>query len=144
MLKWHLKLFCQKLFSANRRVGICLASRTSWNDDSKQTHLFHKVTIAFKNQSISNIIRWVAGLLGRSSRHLMVQSLFDRLGIKQWVDSSILLFLSYKRNKKNKKIIVRGILQKLLKYWTIRLRDHRPSKPVTQRIILEIDWFIMC
>jgi hypothetical protein len=39
------------------------------------------------------------------------------------------------------KIIVRGILQKLLKYWTIRRRDDRPSNPVTQRIILEIDWF---
>ena len=35
--------------------------------------------------SVSNIIRWNAGLLGRSSRRLMVQSLFDRLGIKQWV-----------------------------------------------------------
>jgi hypothetical protein len=30
-------------------------------------------------------------------------------------------------------------LQKLLKYWTIRLRDDRPSNPATQRIILEID-----
>ena len=40
-----------------------------------------------KNQSISNIIRWNAGLLGRSSRRLMVQSLFDRLGIKQWVNN---------------------------------------------------------
>ena len=39
------------------------------------------------------------------------------------------------------KIIVRGILQKLLKYWTIRRRDDRPSKPATQRNILEIDWF---
>ena len=37
------------------------------------------------------------------------------------------------------KIIVRGILQKLLKYWTIRRRDDRPSKPVTKRIVLEID-----
>ena len=41
---------------------------------------------ASKKQSISNIIRWNAGLLGRSSRRLMVESLFDRLGIKQWVD----------------------------------------------------------
>ena len=37
------------------------------------------------------------------------------------------------------KIIVRGILQKLLKYWTIRRQDDRPSKPATQRIRLEID-----
>ena len=37
------------------------------------------------------------------------------------------------------KIIVRGILQRLLKYWTIRRRDNCPSKPATQRIILEID-----
>ena len=35
-----------------------------------------------------------------------------------------------------------GILQKLLKYWTIRRRDDRPSNPATQRIILEIDWFL--
>ena len=40
------------------------------------------------------------------------------------------------------KIIVRGILQKLLKYWTIRRRDDYPSNPATQRIILEIDWFL--
>ena len=39
------------------------------------------------------------------------------------------------------KIIVRGILQKLLKYWTIRRRNDRPSNPAIQRIILEIDWF---
>ena len=37
------------------------------------------------------------------------------------------------------KIIVRGILKKLLKYWTIRRRDDRPSNPATQRIILQID-----
>ena len=37
------------------------------------------------------------------------------------------------------KTIVRGILQKMLKYWTIRQRDDRPSNPATQRIILEID-----
>ena len=37
------------------------------------------------------------------------------------------------------KIIVREILQKLLKYWTIRWWDDRPSKPATQPIILEID-----
>ena len=37
------------------------------------------------------------------------------------------------------KIIVRGILQKLLRYWTIRRRDDRPSNPATQRIILKID-----
>ena len=37
------------------------------------------------------------------------------------------------------KIIVRGILQKLLKYWTIRQQNDRPSNPATQRIILEID-----
>ena len=41
--------------------------------------------------SISNIIRWNAGLLGRPSRCLMVQSLFDRLGIKQWVDGLALV-----------------------------------------------------
>ena len=40
------------------------------------------------------------------------------------------------------KIIVRGILQKLLKYWTIRRRNDRPSNPATQRNILEIDWFL--
>jgi hypothetical protein len=69
------------------------------------------------------------------------------LGIKQWVDglalehfkglinSKFLLFLSY---KKIMKIIVSGMLQKLLKYWTIRMRDHCSSKPVTQHIILEI------
>ena len=39
------------------------------------------------------------------------------------------------------KIIARGIFQKMLKYWTIRCEDGRPSNPVTQRIILEIDWF---
>ena len=37
------------------------------------------------------------------------------------------------------KIIVRGILQKSLKYWTIRRRNDGPSKPAAQRIILEID-----
>ena len=37
------------------------------------------------------------------------------------------------------KINVREILQKMLKYWTIRRRDDRPSNPVTQRNILEID-----
>ena len=47
------------------------------------------------------------------------------------------------------KIIVRGILQKLLKYWTIRRWDDGrwddgrwddcPSNPATQRIVLEID-----
>jgi hypothetical protein len=37
------------------------------------------------------------------------------------------------------KIIVREIFQKLLKYWTIRRRNDHPSKPATQRIILEID-----
>ena len=37
------------------------------------------------------------------------------------------------------KIIVRGILQKLMKYWTIRQRDYRPSQAATQCIILEID-----
>ena len=41
------------------------------------------------------------------------------------------------------KIIVRGILQKLLKYWTIRWRDDCPSNPATQRNILEIDWFLV-
>ena len=40
------------------------------------------------------------------------------------------------------KIIVRGILQKLLKYWIIRRQDDRPSNPATQLIILEIDWFL--
>ena len=39
------------------------------------------------------------------------------------------------------KINVRGIFQKLLKYWSIRQREDRPSKPVTQRIMLEIYWF---
>jgi hypothetical protein len=39
------------------------------------------------------------------------------------------------------KIIVGGILQKMLKYWTIRQRNDRPSNPATQRILLEIDWF---
>ena len=42
---------------------------------------------------------------------------------------------------KTMKIIVRGILQKLLKYWTIRRRNDRPNNPATQRIILEIDGF---
>ena len=37
------------------------------------------------------------------------------------------------------KIIVRGILEKLLKYWTIRRRNDSPSKTATQRNILEID-----
>ena len=37
------------------------------------------------------------------------------------------------------KIIVRGILQKLLKYWTIRWWNDRPSNPATHRIIVEID-----
>ena len=37
------------------------------------------------------------------------------------------------------KIIVRGFFKKMLKYWTIRWEDDRPSNPVTQRIILEID-----
>ena len=97
------------------------------------------------NQSISNIICWNAGLLGRSSHHLMVQSLFDRLGIKQWVyglafepfkgliNSWILLFLSYIKKYKIieiMKIIVRVILQKLLKYWTIRRWNDRPSNTV--------------
>ena len=41
------------------------------------------------------------------------------------------------------KIILRGILQKLLKYWTIRQRNDRPSNPATQRIILEIDRFLV-
>ena len=41
------------------------------------------------------------------------------------------------------KIIVRGILQKLMKYWTIRQRDYRPSQAATQCIILEIDWFFI-
>ena len=41
------------------------------------------------------------------------------------------------------KLIVRGILQKLLKYWTIRRRNNCPSNPATQRIILEIDWFLL-
>ena len=41
------------------------------------------------------------------------------------------------------KIIAIGILQKLLKYWTIRRRNDCPSKPATQRIILEIDWFMV-
>ena len=36
-------------------------------------------------------------------------------------------------------IIATGILQKMLKYWTVRRRDDPPSKPATQRIILEID-----
>ena len=36
------------------------------------------------------------------------------------------------------KIIVRGILQKMLKYWTIRRRNDHPSNPAIQRIILEI------
>ena len=40
------------------------------------------------------------------------------------------------------KIIVRRILQKLLKYWTIRQRNNRPSNPAFQHIILEIDWFL--
>ena len=35
--------------------------------------------------------------------------------------------------------VVRGILQKLLKYWTIRWQDDRPSNPATQHIILDID-----
>ena len=39
------------------------------------------------------------------------------------------------------KIIVRGILQKLLKDWTIRRRDDRPSDPATQPIILKIVGF---
>ena len=39
------------------------------------------------------------------------------------------------------KITVRGILQKLLKYWTIRRRDDRPCDPATQSIILKIDGF---
>ena len=39
------------------------------------------------------------------------------------------------------KNIVRGILQKLLKYWTIRRRNDRPSNPATQCIILKIDGF---
>ena len=39
------------------------------------------------------------------------------------------------------KIIVKGILQKLLKYWTIRRWDDRPSDPATQRIILKMDGF---
>ena len=82
----------------------------------------------YKNQSISNIIRWNAGLLGRSSRCLMVQSLFDRLALEH-----------FKGLIKIMKIIARGILQKVLKYWTIRRRDDRPSKPATQRFILEID-----
>ena len=41
------------------------------------------------------------------------------------------------------KLIVRGILQKLMKYWTIRQRDDRPSDPATQHIILKIDGFQM-
>ena len=30
-----------------------------------------------------------------------------------------------------------------MKYWTLRRRDDRPSNPATQRIILEIDWFLV-
>ena len=75
--------------------------------DSTGPHQFNHMY--YNHQSISNIIRWNAGLLGRSSCRLMVQSLFDRLGIKQWVNglafepfeglinSYILLFLSYKK-----------------------------------------------
>ena len=37
------------------------------------------------------------------------------------------------------KRIVRRIFQKLLKYWTIRWEDDRPSNPATQHIILDID-----
>ena len=36
-------------------------------------------------------------------------------------------------------IIVRGILQKLLKYWTIRRWNDCLRNPATQGIILEID-----
>ena len=39
------------------------------------------------------------------------------------------------------KIIVRGILQKLLKYWTIRRWNDCLRNPATQGIILEIDCF---
>ena len=46
------------------------------------------------------------------------------------------------KNIKIIKIIVRRILQKMLKYWTIRRRNDHPSNPATQRIILEIDWFL--
>ena len=96
-------------------------------------------------------------MLGRSFRRLMVQSLFDRLGIKQWVDalafepfkglinSWILLFLSYIKKYKIieiMKIIVRRILPQMWKYWTIRRLNHLPSNPATQRIILQIDWFL--
>ena len=37
------------------------------------------------------------------------------------------------------KIIVRGILPQMWKYWTIRRLNNLPSNPATQRIILQID-----
>ena len=40
------------------------------------------------------------------------------------------------------KIIVRGILQKILKYWTIRPSDNCPINPATQCIILKIVGFL--
>ena len=65
---------------------------------------------ASRNQSISNKKRWVAGLLGQLYRHLMVQSLIYRFGIKHWVDGLALdhfkvlinsyIFLSYRKNLK--------------------------------------------
>ena len=61
-----------------------------------QTHVIYNVRevhvlggrpsiFATGNLTIFNIIHWAAGSIVSSTKRLMVQALFDRLEIKQWV-----------------------------------------------------------
>ena len=91
--KAHLKMACFAIssfalkekftseiyFIIHRHLNVVVASivdpcpRDWWFEPRRRQQLINQRSTVWWNQSISNMIRWVAGLLGRSFRRLMVQ-----------------------------------------------------------------------
>ena len=129
-----------------------------------QTHVIYNVRevnvlggrpsiFATGNLTIFNIIHWAAGSIVSSTKRLMVQALFDRLEIKQWVagwDSGHSKILKlYKKTKKNWKDFLQIIPQDIMKKVTLGTSDiwsmsqNRPINPAIHCMILKIVGFLL-